>query len=233
MKAITNTTEEQKRQHLRFPKEPGSDYGYLLNSNPNGTIRQINILHQLFPGLSNANEKLAEAKLPPNAEGWFAFPRWQKIAPTYNEAVQKVLDLIKRTRNGKFYNYREGQLGPKYLRQSQESAKAWEKLGQEQKDHDILIVPAQFGRRTRAVTNQSEFGLGTFAIGIMILTHPDRFINDSDFYIYCAGDEVPTSTTSALRESPCFLFNGAKIEFGTCLTCEGDNHGGSAYGFVS
>jgi len=50
------------------------------------------------------------------------------------------------------------------------------------KHHDILVVPAQFGlrhrgrsvRRVREVMNANEFGLGVFAIGIMLLTHPER-----------------------------------------------------------
>lgn len=270
MKAITNITEGQKKQYLRFVedaaeralKETGLDkdglqkliengdefqsrivtavrelsvsnqyadeetessYGYLSGYKPKGITEQTNILRQLFPGVGFADEKLAEGQLPPNAEGWFAIPRWEKIAPTYGEAVQKVLDLIKQTRNGAFYNYRDGQLGPQYLRQSQKSAKAFQKLGDEQKDHDILVVPAQFGlrhrgrsvRRAREVMNANEFGLGAFAVGIMILTHPERLMNYDDLWIDCAGDEFAPDADGGFSESPFFEFFGDLVEFGT------------------
>ena len=44
-------------------------------------------------------------------KGGFAIPKRQTLAPTYSEAVQKVLNLIKQQRNGNFYNYREGRIG--------------------------------------------------------------------------------------------------------------------------
>ncbi|MBU3942584.1 hypothetical protein KKA24_01220, partial [Patescibacteria group bacterium] len=174
-------------------EEVKSNYGYLSGYQPKGITEQTNRLCELFLGIGYADEKLAEVALPPNAEGWFAIPRWEKIAPTYGEAVQKVLDLIKQTRNGKFHNYCEGQLGSQYLRQSQKLVKAFQKFGDEQKDFDILVVPAQFGlrhrgrsvRRAREVMNASEFGLGAFAIGIMILTHPERLQYYDDLWIDC------------------------------------------------
>jgi hypothetical protein len=132
-------------------EEVESSYGYLSGYKPNSKsmTEQTNRLRELFPGIGYANEKLAEATLPENAEGWFAIPRWEKVAPTYGEAVQKVLDLIKQTRNGAFYNYREGELGSNQLRQSAKTVSIFQKLGDEQKDQDILVVPAQFGIRHR------------------------------------------------------------------------------------
>jgi len=288
MKAITNITEGQKKQYLRFVedaaeralKETGLDkdglqkliengdefqsrivtavrelsvsnqyadeetessYGYLSGYKPKGITEQTNILRQLFPGVGFADEKLAEGQLPPNAEGWFAIPRWEKIAPTYGEAVQKVLDLIKQTRNGAFYNYRDGQLGPQYLRQSQKSAKAFQKLGDEQKDHDILVVPAQFGlrhrgrsvRRAREVMNANEFGLGAFAVGIMILTHPERLMNYDDLWIDCAGDEFAPDADGDFSGSPYFGFGVDFVRFGARWVGDASDYCGSASGLVS
>ena len=183
----------------------------------------------------------SDLDLPPNAEGWFAIPRWEKIAPTYGEAVQKVLDLIKQTRNGAFYNYREGQLGPQYLRQSQKSAKAFQKLGDEQKDHDILVVSAQFGlrhrgrsvRRAREVMNASEFGLGAFAIGIMILTHQERLQHYDDLWIDCAGDEFAPVAAGGFSLSPYFRFRDGRVKFGAYWVGGADGRYGSASGLVS
>jgi broad specificity phosphatase PhoE len=268
--SITRITEGQKKQYLRFVedaaeralKETGLDKDGLQklieNGNefqarivtavrelsgykPKGIIEQTKRLRELFPGIGYADEELSEQDFPSNAEGWFAIPRWEKIAPTYGEAVQKVLDLIKQTRNGAFYNCREGQLGPQYLRQSMNTSKAFQKLGDEQKDHDILVVSAQFGLRYRGhsvrwacrVMNDSEFGLGAFAIGIMILTHPERLQHYDDLWINCAGDEFSPNAVCGFSESPCFEFYHDKVKFYSCWFDFASGRHGPASGFLS
>ena len=203
-------------------EEVESSYGYLSGYTPKGITEQTNRLRELFPGIGYESVKLPEAGLPENAEGWFAIPRWEKVTPTYGQAVQKVLDLIERTRNGAFYNYREGQLGPHQLRQSAKSVSVFQKLGQSQKDQGILVVPAQFGirhrgrsvRRAREVMNANEVGLGAFAIGIMLLTHPERLQHYDDLWIDCAGDEFAPRADSG-SGSPCFGFHNGGVGFGS------------------
>ena len=206
-------------------EEVESRFGYLSGyQKPKGITEQTNILRQLFPGVGFADEKIAEQPLPPNTEGWFAIPKWETMAATDGEAVQKVLDMIKKTRGGKFYNYRDGQLGSQYLRQSAKSVKAFQKLGLEQKDHDILVVAAQFGlrhrgrsvRRAREVMNASEFGLGAFAIGIMLLTHLERLKHYDDLWIDCAGDEFSCVGGGRFGYAPCFRFGDDGVKFGAC-----------------
>jgi hypothetical protein len=219
-------------------EEVESNYGYLSGYKPNGKgiTEQTNRLRELFPGIGYANEKLAEATLPENAEGWFAIPRWEKVAPTYGEAVQKVFDLIKQTRNGAFYNYREGQLGSNQLRQSAKSVSIFQKLGDEQKDHDILVVPAQFGirhrgrsvRRAREVMNANECGLGAFAIGIMLLSHPERLAHYDDLWIDCGGDEFAPNAGGDFSESPYFRFDVGGVKFGTDDVDDAYDYYGSA-----
>jgi hypothetical protein len=149
-------------------EEVASNYGYLSGyRKPKSITEQCNILRQIFPGVGFADEKLAERAVPANAEGWFAIPKWQTIAPTYSEAVQKVLDAVKKARNGKFQNYRDGQINGERLRKSAKTASVFQKLGDEQKNHDILVVTAQFDirhrgrsvRRAREVFSQNEMGL--------------------------------------------------------------------------
>lgn len=203
-------------------EEVASNYGYLSGYKPKGITEQTNRLRELFPGIGFADEKIAEGELPKHAEGWFAIPKWQTVAPTYGEAVEKVLAMIKETRNGKFHNYREGQLGPDRLRQSAKTASVFEKLGDEQKDHDILVVPAQFGirhrgrsvRRAREVFAGNESGLGAFAIGIMLLTHPERLQHYDDLWIDCAGDEYAPGAAGDFSGAPIFGFLDGQVGFG-------------------
>lgn len=221
-------------------EEVESSYDYLSGYKPKGITEQTNRLRELFPGIGYANEKLAEQVLPENAEGWFAIPRWEKVAPTYGEAVQKVLDLIKQTRSGAFYNYREGELGSNQLRQSAKSVSIFQKLGDEQKDQDILVVPAQFGarhkgrsvRRAREVMNANECGLGAFAIGIMLLTHPERLKHYDDLWIDCAGDEFAPNAVGVFSKSPCFKFYDDGVKFGTYVVDSARNVYGSASVFL-
>jgi hypothetical protein len=223
-------------------EEVASNYGYLSGyRKPKSITEQCNILCQIFPGVGNALEKLAERAVPVGAEGWFAIPKWQTIAPTYSEAVQKVLDAVKKARNGKFHNYRDGQINGERLRQSAKTASVFQKLGWEQKDHDILVVAAQFGirhrgrsvRRAREVFSVNEFGLGAFAVGIMILTHAERLQHYDDLWIDCAGDEFDDPGADVrFDRAPCFSFDGGKVKFGAYWFGLAYERCGSASAFV-
>lgn len=203
-------------------EEKELNYEYLSGYRPKSIIKQTNRLRELFSGIGYADEKLVEAELPAGAEGWFAIPRWKKIAPTYGKAVQKVFDLLKKTRNGKFRNYYDSQLGPQYLRQLKKSATSWKKLGDAQSDYNILVVPAQFGishrgcgiRRVCSIMNENEFGLGAFAVAIMLLTHPERLQRYNDFYIDCAGDEFAPNADGNWSYTPVFGFDYDNLVFG-------------------
>ena len=207
-------------------EEVKSNYGYPKGYQRKDVHAQANLLRELIPGVGFADEKLAELPLPSGAEGYFAIPRWQTIAPTYREAVEKVFALLAKQRKGKFHNYCEGQLGEEYLRESEKTAAAFQKLSDEQKGYDILVVPAQFGmrhrgrsvRRAREVMNASEFGLGAFAVGHHA-PHASR-----------AGSTTGTVWTSTVPETssapdgggrfgsaPFFYFRGDGVRFGTRL----------------
>ena len=200
-------------------EEVESSYAYPKGYKIKGITEQTNILRQLFPGIGSANKKIAKQPLPPNAEGWFAIPKWQTLAPTYGEAVQKVLAMIASKR--KFYNYRDGQLGAEYLRQHAKTAKMFQKFGDEQKDYDILVVPAQFGlrhrgrsvRRAREVFQANEFGLGAFAVGIMLLTHPEREVQWEQLHVDCAGDEFAPGADGGFSCALIFYFCVGGVEF--------------------
>ena len=213
---------------------------YSVGYTPKSIGEQIKRLRELFPEIGHADEKLAKGTLPQNAEGWFAIPRWEKIAPSYDEVVPKVLGLIHQTRNSKFLNYREGQLGPKHLRQTVRTADFWERICNEQKGNDILIVPAQFGlrhrgrsvRRAREVFSEQEFGLGAFDVGIMMLTHPDRLNNEGDLWIDCAGDEYAPLADDAFTQAPFFHFLENMLKFGVGHFFYAFATGGSVSGFT-
>ncbi len=228
-----SVTEKFKDEELK------SSYGY-LGYKPKDLFEQVHILRKLFSELGECDFALADREPPHGAEGYFAIPRWQKIAKTYHEAVLKVFRLLKEQREGKFHNYLDGQLGPDRLRQSAKSTAMWKKLGTEQKG-DILIVPAEFGirhrgqsaRRARAIMAASdEFGLGVFAVGIMLLTHPER-LKLYALLIDCAGDECNDPRDSApFGRVPYFGYDGGELEFVTHRSDHVNIEYGSASGWV-
>jgi len=221
-------------------EEVASSYGYFSGyDKPKSIAEQTSTLRQLFPELGSVDEQIATGTLPPNAEGWFAIPRWQKVAKTYTEAVQKVLDLIKKARNNRFYNYREGQIDQQHLRLSAKTARMLETIGEQQKDHDILVVPCQFGKRhagrsvRRALEVMSaEFGLDPFSVGIMLLTHPERLQHYNDLWIDCAGAEFSDAGDGVFDHAPFFLFYDGKVKFDTNDVSYAYDYSGSASGFA-
>lgn len=220
-------------------EEVTSNCGYPSGYKLKDITEQTNILRQLFPGIGYADEKLAHQPRPANAEGWFAIPKWQSVAKTYNEAVKKVLALIKKQRNGKFYNCQEGKIGAQYLRQHERTVNKLKTLAKEQPGYDILVVAGQFGlrhrgrsvRRAREVFTANEFGLGTFEIGCMLLTHPERLQGFYSLWIDCAGDEYAPADGD-FSVAPCFNFRGGVVKFGTHWSAYVSDLYGSVSGFL-
>jgi len=239
---------DENRLSKRFSaEEVPSNYGYLSGyKRPKDIHIQANRLRELFPGLGHASEMMEDPRIvhqlgigsisgAPLAEGWFAIPRWEKIASTYGEAVQRVLDLINLTRDGKFEKCCHGVLGLENLRQTAKTAAMFKKISIEQKGRDILVFPAQFGLRHRGrsdrraieVMRSNEFGLGAFGTGIMLLTHLERLQRFNDLKIGCAGDYF----VSGGRYTPFFYFHTGNLVFDTNYIGNADETCGAASGF--
>ncbi|HXR37912.1 MAG TPA: hypothetical protein VN776_02415 [Terracidiphilus sp.] len=199
---------------------------------------QVTELKKLFPALGNCHERLSRKPLPEGAEAWFAVPRWQALAPTYNEAVELVLEVLATRR--KFSNRIVGKLGDKFLRQSERSRLAEKILSGQQQGNDILVVGAQAGklhrgssaRRTRVSMAGNEFGLGVFSIGCMLLTHPERLSTGDTLMIDCSGDEYSVRGDYTFDRVPLFDYDIAGIEFSVFYDDRARNLWGTPTGFL-
>ena len=206
-------------------EEIEASYGYPKGYKRKDLTAQTNRLRELFSGIGFADEKLGEQPLPLNAEGYFAIPRWETMAPTYQQAVEKVLAKLEEEHGRTFVNYRKGELGPDRIRQEERTAKMLADLGRRQQGYDILVVPAQFGlrhrgrsvRRAREVMQDAgnEFGLGAFAVGIMLLTHPEREVMWEQLHVDCAGDEYAPGADGRFVVAPFFGFGDGELKFFT------------------
>ena len=239
---ISKFIADSRSPKLYADEEVSSRYGYLSGyTKPKDVIWQSNRLRELFPGVGFHDEKAAQKMaVPKGAEGLLVIPRWQSMAPTYGEAVQIVLTKLNETRKGKFYNYRENEMGPDNLRESIRKIEVMEQIAQSQKGYDLLVIPAQFGiahrgrsvRRARVVIGSKGFGLGAFEIGIMLLLHPERLQHYDDLWIDCAGDEFKPSGEREFSFAPFFSFSGRRLKFGAGGVGRARGRCGSASGFL-
>lgn len=192
--------------------------------------KQAGVISKLF-GIKQSFDiewaQKAWVHLPDGAEKLFLIPKWEKIFPAYGESIQNVFNLLKQERGGAFQSYKicGDRLGPRSLRQSAKLLNVWRKLSDEQGDHAILLVPAQFGlwrrgysvHQARDAMDTNECGLGAFAIGAMLLTHPERLRHYDDLWIDCAGEDFAPLAGKVFSRSPYFRFyrhHGGGIRFG-------------------
>lgn len=222
-------------------EQVATNYNYPATYRPKPLAEQIETLTKLY-GLDGtaayAYAKNLELKgLPEGAESWFAIPRWEAVGQTYGEATEKVLGLIGKSR--KFKNWRENQLHERYLRQSEKTKQMFAQLAEKQQG-DILIVPAQFGflhrgqsvRRARETFAETEFGLGAFAVGTLLLTHPEREVEWEQLHIDCSGDEYSPDADGRFVGAPLFYWYVGRLHFGSRWTSGASGHYGSASGFL-
>ena len=219
-------------------EEVGSDRVYPPDFRVRHIDAQLIELRKFFPSLGACEVKLSRRPLVPGAEAWFAIPRWQAVAPTYNAAVETVLGIVASRR--RLDNRIAGRLGPAYLRQSERSKLAERMLAEQQPGNDILIVAAQAGmlhrgtsaRRTRVSMAPNEFGLGVFAFGCMLLTHPERLSMCETLMVDCGGDEYSVHGNGIFDRVPLFDYDLKGIEFSFFYEDRARNLWGTPTGFL-
>lgn len=191
---------------------------------------QISLLREMFPYIKGA------APIHQGAEGFFAFPDWEDIDSksiidptypyhTYRKALLVIFELI--AQKIKFVNGLVW-LGQDRLRRNQTTEK-FEKFIRKQKEKgqknkNIFIFPAQFGDRyfnksavqARKGMEVSEFLLGSFEIGIWILTHFEDIHLYDGLRMMCGGDERRPTSDGDFNYVTYYNIYSDKIEFGHC-----------------
>jgi hypothetical protein len=220
---VANLVVEAIQRHTvsdRFKDEQvGSNRTYPPSYRVRPIEAQVSELRKLFPSLGGCAEKLARRPLPEGAEAWFAIPRWRALAPTYNEAVEVVLEVLASKR--RCQNRIAGRLGPTYLRQRERSKLAGKILAEQQPGNDIFVIAAQAGmrhrgcsaRRARVAMAGNEFGAGAFAVACILLTHPERLSADNALMIDCGGDECSMRGDYTFDRVPLFDYDIGGVEF--------------------
>ncbi|HKN20892.1 MAG TPA: hypothetical protein VJX73_05720 [Terracidiphilus sp.] len=237
-KAVTEIVHGHTISSKFEDEEVGSDRGYPPTYRVRPVEAQVTELRKLIPALGACQEKLGRLPLPEGAEAWFAIPRWQALAPTYNEAVERILELLASKRRLSIRI--AGRLGEKYLRQTERSRLAETILADQQQGSDILVVAAQAGmlhrgcsaRRTRASIAGNEFCLGVFAIASILLTHSERLSAGDSLMIDCGGDQYSPRADYTFDRVPLFDFDISGIEFSIFYEDRARNLWGTPTGFL-
>ena len=229
---IVAKTRELSFSNQYANEEVTSNYGYLSGyQKPIEITDQIDILRSHWPKLNPdgairyMREQLflnPKLQLPSWVEGPFALIRPGFFSNLYGEELEEILKALTKARGGKFYNYRDGQLGPKYLRQNTRTVAMTNLIMEQQSGSDILIVPEQFGichrgrsvRRAREVFVGNEFGEGAKNVGTMLITNPNRLKHYDDLYLDCPGDEYALVADGGFSSAPSFYFGAERVEFG-------------------
>lgn len=224
----------------RYVKEKvASAYGYPDGHRMKNIPEQEATLRRYFPALGTKEDdlqQLAKRPLPLRAE-WAAIPRWEKVGATYCEAIQKVFSLIATER--KFTNNCKDRFNDRSLMQTGKALEAWKKLGEEQTG-DILIVAMQFGIRYRGCSVRCatdsmcsyEFGLGTFAVACMLLTHPKREVKWEQLHPECGGDYFTPINGEQLVRTPAFSFRSGELKLDSVQIDNPGDGFGCASGFL-
>ena len=215
-------------------EEVKSNYCYPPGFKMRSVREQVNALQMFFPELGIREDdldRLIARPLHTSAE-WAAIPRWEKLGKTYQEAVQRVLALLATKR--KFSN----SCDMSRLCQKEAPIAAWAELGKSQTG-DILIVGTTFGlrHRGRSIRNAeekmagNEFGLGVFALGCMMLTHPKREITRNQLHPECGGDEIPAEMDGQIASVPFFSVKNDELRLDTVRVDNPGDAFGCATGF--
>jgi hypothetical protein len=183
---------------------------------------QEEILFKLFPRMSGVHAEYEEGIIPKGFNS-YAMPRWESIAPTYGSAVRVVFGLLRKMHGKRFRNFRGRNIGVKYLRQRPETVAAFDTLSRQQENNDMLVVLLQSGsewlgkapRHLLPRLRKREFPLGVFHIGVLLLTHPERFARHRTIWIDCIGDEYCMAGDGKdFWHTPCFYPSaGQRIRF--------------------
>ena len=206
-------------------------------------IEQIETLRKYFPELSVdltiqfVSEVMPNIPLSDDEPFWFwsAFPRWEKIGATYNEAVERILKVLASTRS--FYNYRAGNMGSQYLQQQERSIIMYDQLKAQQAG-DILIVQSQFGLRHRGrstrraieVFHHNEVGHGWCSGAAMMLTHPEREVRWEQLHTDLPGDKFAPDGDGRFSGAPIFGCSDGQLKTGTGgVGVAGDRYGSASW----
>lgn len=164
------------------------------------------------------------APLEQFAEGYSAIPDWKAVAPTYENAVKIVFSALSSFYGqNHFVNELTGNsLDHMFYRPREQTIECMTRIKQQQKGRRILAVQTQLGLRHRfrspdeyrKVSEASEFGLGAFAVGCILLAEEKpRFRTYDTIWPRCVGDEFRYFGSDWFTYTPAYFLQRCQLFF--------------------
>lgn len=169
----------------------------------------------------------AQSILPSGAEGWFAVPSLRGLNKKYfphvsdpDEIYCKSLKLahvkLKESRN--FYAYLPGGISKERLRILPSTLRGLGQIENSQKG-DILVIPAQLGLKHRGESpslakdtySPNEYGLDSFSLCAILLTHPERLAGWNELGIECPGNVFDYYKSGLFTHTPTYSLRGTGV----------------------
>lgn len=205
------------------------------------------MLRYLYPALRKEEidrsflEKISREQvvLPPGAERWTLRPRWDILGPSYGEAVKRNhlhLEKLFGKINYRIYFPKKGaeELFSS-LKQGSKPRAGFREIAAQQGHKKILVVPVHTdgyeGKPAAQALKEmrsDEFGLGSFAGSIFLLTNPGRLTENEGHWFNCPGDEQILSPEYV----PFYGSLGKKLQYGIGHINIADFFCGTATAFV-
>ncbi len=207
-------------------------YSYPDNYSPADISTQLTTLARHFPSLElgrikEVSEKTQQGSCLPDST-LSLIPMWQAVADSYCSACNIVLDLLNKT--FPFENRLRVNFNDANVTRDDRTSKYLEKLRASQQSN-VLLLETQFGKKWAEKSPESvlpllaapEFFLGTFEVGIMLLSNPDRLLPNSkstkskrktsfDFLsVDCCGD-IYSKPLDKTHQHPYFILVDTFIE---------------------
>jgi hypothetical protein len=229
--AITNPFEKEK-------VSPNGDWRYDTATLPNLDTQVARIMGALTGvgpvGIGHA--PAWQGEITDKADGLTAIPSLldlgkmlevdDPLGAGYGQLLEKVLDRLSAARNGKFYNYRKGQLGPNYVRLHEGVRQRREELENaipyvEQKIR-FLIAPVSTGRHYQGYSPRNaridalELGalpLDPISVALMLVAWPERLNKYPQTLIDCSGCEYSWDADGEWTRVCYFYFDVSELEF--------------------
>lgn len=185
----------------------------LRDFKPKSVQAQLKILRSHFDIFSTCKPKTQISKgiLPEGTEGWFVGSSFSLLSESYREAISMVLEAISEKR--KVINLLEsGKNKDGILREAGFTAGMLETMSDFQDKNNVMIYPAQLGENYYGLTpgkvtrrlRGDRFGLTTFLVGLILLTHEELLSTEQELAICCVGDEYSPNANYNFDSSSVF-----------------------------
>ncbi|NCS99286.1 hypothetical protein GW764_03825 [Candidatus Parcubacteria bacterium] len=180
------------------------------------TKKQFMILKKYFDTFRSfeLSFQTQDKALPIDSESYFVGADFALLSDCYEEAVKMVFETI--SENRPFKNKLSNQMSAKHLRPGSMCNGILDIICEDQNDNHVIVYPAQLGtilygltpgKARRLSEQRNRFGLSTFLVSLIILTHPDILISKDEMGICCIGDDYSPNGDYNFDSSPVFYLD--------------------------